>query len=84
MILGLVILLNLVRLSHQLSEGFAILICTFLLENGGMFQFTYCRRGASVSVSVLYPTNSVALVRERTIPTERPPLVGEFSANFCG
>jgi hypothetical protein len=29
-------------------------------------------------------TNSVALVLERTIPTERPPLVGEFSANFCG
>jgi hypothetical protein len=23
-------------------------------------------------------------VRERTIPTERPPLVGEVSANFCG
>jgi hypothetical protein len=28
--------------------------------------------------------NSVALVRDRTIPTERPPLVGEVSANFCG
>jgi hypothetical protein len=28
--------------------------------------------------------NSMALVRERTIPTERPPLVGEVSANFCG
>jgi len=28
--------------------------------------------------------NSVALVRERTIPTERPPPVGEASANFCG
>jgi hypothetical protein len=27
--------------------------------------------------------NSVALVRERTIPTERPPLLGEASANFC-
>jgi hypothetical protein len=27
--------------------------------------------------------NSVALVRERTIPTERPPL-GEVNANFCG
>jgi hypothetical protein len=27
---------------------------------------------------------SVASVRERTIPTERPPLVGEDSANFCG
>jgi hypothetical protein len=24
------------------------------------------------------------LVRNRTIPTERPPLVGEVSANFCG
>jgi hypothetical protein len=28
--------------------------------------------------------NSVVLVRERTISTERPPLVGEVSANFCG
>jgi hypothetical protein len=28
--------------------------------------------------------NSVALVRKRTIPTERPPLVGEVSANFSG
>ena len=26
--------------------------------------------------------NSVALVRERTVPTERPPPVGEVSANF--
>jgi hypothetical protein len=29
-------------------------------------------------------TNSVALVFERTIPTERPPLFGEVSANFFG
>jgi hypothetical protein len=29
-------------------------------------------------------TNSVALVREGTIPTERPLLVGEVNANFCG
>jgi len=28
--------------------------------------------------------NSVALVRTRTIPTARPPPVGEVSANFCG
>jgi hypothetical protein len=27
---------------------------------------------------------NVALVRERILPTERPPLVGEVSANFCG
>jgi hypothetical protein len=26
--------------------------------------------------------NSVPLVRQRTIPTDRPPLVGEVSANF--
>jgi len=32
----------------------------------------------------LLKKNSVALVRERTIPTERPPPVGEVSANFCG
>jgi hypothetical protein len=28
--------------------------------------------------------NSVTLARKRTIPTERPPLVREVSANFCG
>jgi hypothetical protein len=28
--------------------------------------------------------NSMAWVRELTIPTERPPLVGEVSANFSG
>jgi hypothetical protein len=28
--------------------------------------------------------NSVALARKQTIVTERPPLVGEVSANFCG
>jgi hypothetical protein len=36
------------------------------------------------SVVKLKKLNSVALVRERTIPTERPPLVDEVSANFCG
>jgi hypothetical protein len=28
--------------------------------------------------------NSVAVVRKRTIPSERPPLVGEVSVNLCG
>jgi hypothetical protein len=28
--------------------------------------------------------NSMVWVRERTIPTERQPLVGEVIANFCG
>jgi hypothetical protein len=28
--------------------------------------------------------NSFARLRERTIPTERPPLVGDVCSNFCG
>jgi hypothetical protein len=28
-------------------------------------------------------TNSLALVRERTIPAERPPLLGDVRANFA-
>jgi hypothetical protein len=28
--------------------------------------------------------NSGVLIRQRTIPTERPPLVGEVNANFSG
>ena len=35
-------------------------------------------------IGVVKKLNSVALVHERTIPTERPPPVGEVSANFCG
>ena len=34
--------------------------------------------------SIVIKLNSVALVRTRTIPTERPPPVGEVSANSCG
>jgi hypothetical protein len=29
-------------------------------------------------------TNPMVWVRERTIPTKRPPLLGEVVANFCG
>jgi hypothetical protein len=31
-----------------------------------------------------YICNSKELVRERTILTERPPIIVEISANFCG
>jgi hypothetical protein len=40
--------------------------------------FLFC---VSLGVTKLNP---VALARKRTIPTERPPLVGEVGANFCG
>jgi hypothetical protein len=32
----------------------------------------------------MWHDNSMAWVRERTKPTERPPLVGVVGANFCG
>jgi hypothetical protein len=38
----------------------------------------------SVNQQKTKKTNSGALVRQRIIPTERPPLVGEVSANFSG
>jgi hypothetical protein len=34
--------------------------------------------------NVNYIYNSMVWARERTIPTERPPLVGEVIANFSG
>jgi hypothetical protein len=37
-----------------------------------------------LSVTIKLKLNSVTLIRKRTIPTERPPLVGEVSAKFCG
>jgi hypothetical protein len=42
------------------------------------------QRKESWFISSAYKTNSVAWVRERTVPTERQPLVDEVSANFCG
>jgi hypothetical protein len=44
-------------------------------------------RGLQSAVIELYTShklNPVALVRERTLPIEGPPLVGEVNANFYG
>jgi hypothetical protein len=46
-----------------------------------MLLFTKCEADANGIISWL---DSLALVRERTIPSERPPLVGEVNTNFCG
>jgi hypothetical protein len=43
-------------------------------------SITLCNEMETININ----KNSVALVRERTIPTERLPLVGEVSSNFCG
>jgi hypothetical protein len=47
-------------------------------------QLSRCSQFSELNCYVKIIHNSVVLVRERTIPTERPPLVGELSANFCG
>jgi hypothetical protein len=49
-------------------------------------DMTLNQKHMGVIIRSCFPTklNSVAWIRERTIPIERPPLVGEVSANFCG
>jgi hypothetical protein len=49
-------------------------------ENDALISFLFSlRRGRKTK-----KLNSVLLVRKPMIPKERPPLVGEVSANFCG
>jgi hypothetical protein len=48
------------------------------------YKMDICIYKLVIFYAALFIINSVALVRERTIPTERPPSVGEVSANFCG
>ena len=48
------------------------------------FGFVNVKCICSPKFAQVHEKNFVALVRERTIPTERPPPVGEVSANFCG
>ena len=50
-----------------------LVLLDFITRTKGLYIYIY-----------IYKLNSVALVRTRTIPTERPPPVGEVSANFCG
>jgi hypothetical protein len=44
---------------------------------------THWRENMKSNMSALVIVNSLALARKRTIPTERPPLVGEVIVNFC-
>jgi hypothetical protein len=45
---------------------------------------TTCTCWAEIIKKKKKKKNSMVWVRERTIPTERPPLVGEVIANLCG
>jgi hypothetical protein len=59
------------------SYGIDLLVSLRRIENKDTLSLGRLR----IEKSVL---NSVALVCKRTIPTERPPLVGEVSGNICG
>ena len=59
-------------------------ICWFHSHDPQMKQQLHVGQSSSPHPIKDIKLNSVALVRERTILTERPPLVGEVSANFCG
>jgi hypothetical protein len=66
----------------------------FCLKNGAPLSRTYavriyrCENLKCIIISTTFSSyykktkNSLAWFRERTIPTERPPLVGEVSDNF--
>jgi hypothetical protein len=60
------------------------LVKTFPLYGTGIFITTFT--GAKLNIGPLFlitnKTDSLALVREWTMPTERPPLVGEVSGSF--
>jgi hypothetical protein len=60
--------------ASQFVRRTASQLCELCTEHGG----------SQLETKTNKQTNSVALVRRRTIPTERPPLLGEVSANFCG
>jgi hypothetical protein len=59
----------------------AVLILGYLLYHQTASTFI---AKVFIKVEKHYIINSVASIFERTIQTERPPLVGDVSANLCG
>jgi hypothetical protein len=62
-------------------------ICILYIQGYLAFENKIHRFKIGTPKSTIWHTpkkNTVALVRERTIPIERPPLDGEVRLNFCG
>jgi hypothetical protein len=66
------------------DKHYALIVIPLFITQASTCFGTYVPSSGSAETCRNKQTNSVALVRERTIPTERPPPVGEVSANFCG
>jgi hypothetical protein len=54
------------------------------LDLNDTFKIVHIYRIYRIAGVYIRKKNSGALVHQRTIPTERPPLVGEVNANFSG
>jgi hypothetical protein len=65
-------------------DFFSMIIFLNKEEGSGYYpEANNCFNIPSLQSFGILSNNSVALVHEQTIPTERPPLVDEVSANFC-
>jgi hypothetical protein len=73
--------------------GLTTSVCPVAISNQLQVTSVDCRTGKSFiletkivmemsAYKIVIKTTPWPLVRKRTIPTERPPLVGEVSANF--
>jgi hypothetical protein len=70
----------------------SIVLFFFILKNvseAGLLSLSLCKKSTQLGSidrdsPCLIPKTPWPLVRKRTILTDRPPLVGEVSANFCG
>jgi len=65
----------------QIQRLDIFIVAPYISQNRFNYHTNWC---TYIKLHIKLKLNSVALVRERTIPTERPPPVGEVSANFCG
>jgi hypothetical protein len=69
---------------------FSITLCAMVLGAcGDQIRYTLIQYKKFIKCSLLERKKerrriSGAVVRQRTIPTKQPPLVGEVSANFSG
>jgi hypothetical protein len=75
------IVLNMFKIRYALEAG-----STSVIRGKEIYSVGHIKSSQSDVSEILTPSslNFVASVRERTIPTERQPHVGEVTAHVCG
>jgi hypothetical protein len=66
----------------RVHSSFLSLCLVFLGGTNGL-DVHFLQHVNFLAISYFLTTYSVALIHKRTIPAQRPLLVGEISANFC-